>query len=177
MFLKILGGVVAVLVIFAIFVSTREGKFRYERSGVIAAPAEVIFPYISDFKKGQEWSPYYKMDPTMKVTYSGAESGEGSVMEFESEKAGSGRLDMLKVVPNESVQIKLTMLKPFHAENLVEYKLTPEAGGTRFSWAMSGDGGFMGKLMGVFIDCEKMVTGEFSKGIENLKTLIENQKK
>jgi hypothetical protein len=40
---------------------------------------------------------------------------------------------------------------------------------------MSGDGGFMGKLIGVFIDCEKMVAGDFEVGIKTLKDLIEKQ--
>ncbi|NUN05764.1 MAG: SRPBCC family protein [Bdellovibrio sp.] len=98
-------------------------------------------------------------------------------MEFEGNKdAGSGKLEILKIVPNESVEIKLTMLKPFHAENIVIYKLAPEGAGTRFSWSMSGDGGFLGKLLNVFIDCEKMVADQFTVGINNLKALIEGQK-
>jgi hypothetical protein len=123
---------------------------------------------------GSLWSPYEKVDPNMKKTFSGTDGQVGAVMEFEGNKdAGSGKLEILKIVPNELVEIKLTMLKPFFAENIVQYKLTPENGGTRFSWSMSGDGGFMGKLISVFIDCEKMVGGQFSSGIENLKTLIE----
>jgi hypothetical protein len=60
---------------------------------------------------------------------------------------------------------------------LIQYSLTPEAsGGTRFTWAMSGDGGFMGKLISVIIDCEKMIGGQFEQGIQNLKTVIESKK-
>jgi uncharacterized protein YndB with AHSA1/START domain len=174
---KISLGILLVLIIFLGFVSTRESKFRYERSGVISAPAEKIFPYISNFKMGALWSPYEKVDPNMKKTFSGPEAQVGSIMEFEGNKdAGSGKLELLKIVPNELVEIKLTMTKPFHAENLIQYRLTSEASGTRFSWAMSGDGGFMGKLISVFINCEKMVTAQFDTGIANLKTTVEAQK-
>jgi len=68
------------------------------------------------------------------------------------------------------------MIKPFGAENLIEYSLTPEGAGTRFTWSMSGDGGFPSKLMMVFVDCEKMVAVEMEKGIASLKALIESQK-
>lgn len=177
MILKIVAGVVAVLLIFLGYVATRNGQFRYERSGVIQAPAEKIFPYISDLKKGELWSPYEKVDPKMKKTFKGLDAQPGSIMEFEGNSdVGAGNLEILKIVPNDSVEIRLTMTKPFYGQNLIQYKLTPEGSGTRFSWTMSGDGGFMGKLMSVLIDCEKMIAGQFESGIANLKAVVESQK-
>jgi len=177
MFKKISLGFLTVVVLFLGYVSTRNGKFNYERSGVINAPAEKIFPYLVDFRKGSLWSPYEKVDPNMKHNFIGPDAQVGSVMEFEGNNdAGSGKLELLKITPNESVEIKLTMTKPVHGENIIVYKLTPEGTGTRFSWAMSGDGGFLAKLMGVFIDCEKMIGGQFETGISNLKTVVENAK-
>lgn len=176
MLLKIGAIVAIILVVFLGYVATREGKFHYERSGVIAAPPEKIFPYISNLKNGEKWSPYEKVDPNMKKTFTGNDGEVGSTMEFAgNQDAGAGKIEILKIVPNQSVEMKLTMTSPIHAENLVEYKLTPEGNGTRFTWSMSGDGGFMGKLINVFIDCEKMVAGQFSEGIQNLKTYIESQ--
>lgn len=177
MIAKVSYSITAILIIFLAYVSTREGKFRYERSGVIDAPADKIFPYISNLKMGHLWSPYEKKDPDMKKTFSGTEGAVGSIMEFEGNKdVGSGTLEILKIVPNELVHIKLHMKKPFDGENLIEYILTPDGTGTRFSWAMAGDGGYITKLMTLFIDCEKMVAGDFSIGIENLKQVVESQK-
>lgn len=47
----------------------RPDRFRYERSGVIQAPAEAIFPYLSNLKLGMEWSPYEKKDPNMRRVF------------------------------------------------------------------------------------------------------------
>lgn len=176
--MKIAGLLVLVLVIaFVAYVASREGKFRYERSGVINASADKIFPYLVNFKLGGEWSPFEKVDPNMKKTYGGTEGAVGSTMEFEGNRdAGSGKLELLAMVPNESVDIRLTMLKPIQGDNLVQYKLTPEGEGTRFTWTMSGNGGFMGKLMVVLIDCDKMIGDQFLAGINNLKTLVESKK-
>lgn len=177
MFKKAFLSLIVVLVLFLAFVSTREGKFNYERSVVINAPAEKIYPYISNFKLGSQWNPFDQKDPNMKRNFLGNDGEVGSAMEFEgNNEAGTGKLEMLSLIPNTEAQIKLTMTKPFHAENLIIYKLSAAGANTRFSWAMSGDGGFIGKLMNTLIDCEKMVTDEFEKGFQNLKVIIENQK-
>lgn len=171
---KILIAIVALLCAFLAFVATREGKFHYERSGVIQASPEKIFPYLISFQKGQEWSPYTKADPQMKISYSGTEGALGSVMQFESNQAGSGHLELVGMLANKSVDIRLVMAKPFAADNQVHYSLEPVEGGTKFTWAMDGEGGFMGKLISVVINCEKMVGDQFSEGIANLKKLVES---
>lgn len=173
---KILLGLGAALIVFLIYVSTKPSAFHYERSAVINASAEKIYPYLNNFKIGGQWSPYEKMDPSMKKTYSGPEMGVGAKMDFDGNKdVGSGHLEILKVEPNSLVELRLEMLKPMHASNLIQYKLTPEGTGTRFTWSMSGEGGFMGKLVSVLIDCEKMVGDQFSQGIENLKAIVESK--
>jgi uncharacterized protein YndB with AHSA1/START domain len=169
-------GIPVMLGVFLSYVSTRKSEFRYERNGVIQAPADQIFPYISNLKMGGLWSPYEKKDPSMKKTFIGPDAQVGSMMEFDGNRqAGSGKLEILKIVPNKLVEMKLIMTKPIYAENLVQYTLTPEDSGTRFSWAMSGNGGFMGKLVNTLIDCENMVAGDFTVGINNLKELIESK--
>jgi hypothetical protein len=171
------GLVIAVaLIIFLAYVSTRDGHFKYERSGVINAPAEKIYPYISDLNLGGLWSPYQKKDPNMKTKFIGSGKEVGSVMEFDgNNEVGAGHVKILKLELNQSVDVELVMTKPFRAENLIEYRLTPEGAGTRFTWTMSGDGGYMTKLMTALIDCEKMVAGDFELGIANLKTLVESE--
>lgn len=177
MFLKIVGGIAVGLILFLIYISTRDGHFRYERSGVINAPAEKIFPFISDLKRGGEWSPYEKKDPNMKKTFTGAGNEVGSKLDFDGNaEVGAGSLEITRLIPNEAVDIQLNMTKPMAAQNLVQYTLKPEGTGTRFTWALSGDGGFMGKLVGTLIDCEKMVAGDMNLGIENLKQLVESEK-
>ena len=176
MWTKIGIGFVTVLALFLGYASTRESKFHFERSGLINASPEKIYPYISQFKLGSEWSPFEKVDPNMKKTYLGNDGEVGSKLVFDgNSEAGSGTLEILTLIPNQSVDIKLIMTKPMHAENLIQYKLTPEGDVTRFTWSMSGDSGFMGKLISVFIDCETMLDKPFTDGINNLKTIVEGK--
>lgn len=172
---KIILIVFAVLALFLGYVATREGKFHYERSGFINASPATVHPYISQLKLGNEWSPFMKKDPNVKTTYSGTDGTVGAAMEFDgSNEVGAGRIEILSISP-ETVELRLTMTKPIVAENKVIYKLMAVEQGTVFTWAMEGDGGFIGKLMSVFIDCEKMIGDEFSAGISNLKTIIEQK--
>ena len=172
----VLLGLMGIVSLLAAYVATREGKFNYEKSIVINAPAEKIYPYISNFKNGSAWNSFDQKDPNTKRTFTGTDGAVGAKMDFKGNtEAGSGYLEMLSLTPNSEAQMKLIMTKPIHAENLIIYKLTPEGEGTRFTWSMSGDGGFLGKLINIFIDCEKMITDEFDKSFQNLKAVVETQ--
>lgn len=166
--LKIFLSLLGALILFLGYVSTGEGNFNYSVTMPVNAPVEKVFPYLSDLKLGSEWSPFEKVDPNMKKEY----LGNKLIFEGNSE-AGAGSVEIIKVVPNESVELKLIMTKPFKAENKIIYQLVPTPTGVDFTWSMSGDGGFMGKLMNVFIDCEKMIQDQFIKGINNLKAIVE----
>lgn len=174
MFLKAVLGFFGIVGLFLVFVATREGHFKYEVTEHINAPIEKVFPYISDLKKGSEWSPFEKVDPNMKKDYQGPSDQVGAKLVFEGNRdAGSGSVEILKIVPNESVELRLIMTAPMKAENLVVYQVAKDGEGTRFTWSMSGDGGYLGKLVTFFIDCEKMITDQFRKGIVNLKSIVE----
>lgn len=175
MLIKIIGAIAVVIILFLGYVSTRNDYFKYERSGIINAAPEKIFPYISQFKLGSEWSPYEK-GIEMPKTYGGTEGTVGSWMEFGPSKSGSGKIEILEIEPMKMVKLNLHMTAPFEGTNTVYYYLSPEPQGTRFTWMMEGHGGFMGKLMATLIDCEKMIGGQFTEGINNLKTIIESQK-
>ena len=69
--------------------------------------------------------------------------------------------------------IKLDFTKPFKANNLVDYTLSPENGGTRVTWDMHGPNALIGKVISVFMDMDKMVGGDFEKGLAKLKAVAE----
>jgi hypothetical protein len=168
---KISIGFLTIIVLFLAYAATKPSKFYYERNGLINATPEEIFPYISDLNLGGAWNPYEKRDPNMKKTIT------GNKMLFDGNKdVGAGSIEVLKVVPGDSVDLRLIMTRPMDADQMIHYRLKREGDATRFSWAMEGDGGFMMKVVGVFINCEEMITKDMNEGITNLKTLIESKK-
>jgi uncharacterized protein YndB with AHSA1/START domain len=158
----------------AVFVASRPDEFRVERSALIQAPPAALFAQVNDFHQWQHWSPWAKRDPAMRVDYEGAERGVGATQRWAGNKeVGKGSATIVDSVANERVRIQLEFLEPFHASNQAEFSFTPEGGGTRVNWSMSGRNGFVGKAMGLVFDMDKMVGGDFEQGLQQLRMRVE----
>jgi hypothetical protein len=170
MFKRILIGIAVIVVAFAAFVATRPSTYKVERSTVISAPVEDVYPHVVVFRKWVNWSPWANLDPNMKVEYSGPKGGVGSIYYWKgNDKVGEGRMTMTGALKDELVQIKLEFLKPWEQTSVTEFRFVPEAGGTRVTWSMSGTHDFVGKLFAVFMDMDGMVGPDFEKGLKALK--------
>jgi len=173
MFTTILIVIVLAIAALAAYAATRPGSFRIERSTSVDAAPDKIEPLISDFREWRKWSPWEKLDPNLKRSYSGADRGVGAVYAWEgNNKAGHGRMEILEATP-ERVKIKLDFLKPFKASNTAEFTLAPSDAGTRVNWAMYGRQPFMLRAMSIFFDMEKMVGPDFERGLAEMKRAAE----
>jgi len=165
---------VVLVVALVAYAATRPDAFRVQRSTGINAPAERIFPLIANLKSMNTWNPFVEPDPAIKIAYSGPDSGKGAAHTWSGNgKVGEGRIEITDAAPSSRVTMRLDMLKPMKASNLVEFTLQPTGDSTAVSWAMSGRQPFMAKLMTVFIDCDKMVGSQFEKGLGKLKAIAE----
>jgi len=165
---------VVVIAAVLIYAATRPNDFVVTRSAGIKAPAEAIFPLINDFRRWPEWSPYEKLDPQMKRTLSGAESGKGAAYAWEgNSKAGKGRMEITNSAPSSLVSLKLDFEKPFKANNTVDFSLAPSGNGTTVTWAMRGARPFIAKLMGLFMNFDTLLGKDFEAGLDNLKRVTE----
>ena len=157
-----------------IYAATKPDSFRVERSTAIKAPPDRIFPLINDFHQWEAWSPWEKIDPALKRTYSGAASGKGAVYEWSGNKnVGAGRMEIIESSPSSKVVLKLDFSAPFEAHNEVEFSLRPEGETTRLTQAMYGPSLYVSKLMGLFFNMDKMVGEKYEEGHASIKTLVE----
>ncbi|RZJ13522.1 MAG: polyketide cyclase [Rubrivivax sp.] len=162
------------LVMLLAYAATRPDEFRVERRLRIAATADRVWPLVSELRAFNRWNPYERKDPLLKSTYSGAPSGVGSRYDWDSKEVGSGSLEITDQQPGQAVRMKLDFVKPFEAHNNAEFALQPTSdGATEVRWTMAGPNNFIGKLMGVFIDMDKMVGRDFEDGLQNLRQLAE----
>jgi uncharacterized protein YndB with AHSA1/START domain len=165
---------VAVAAILA-YAASKPDTFMVRRSAAIAAPPEKIFPMIDDLRAQSAWSPFEK-DPDMKRTHSGAPRGKGAVYEWDGNRqVGAGRIAITDSVPPAKVVLLLDMVRPFKAHNTVEFTLDRIGAGTNVTWAMQGRQPYMAKVMGLFVDCDKMCGGLFEEGLAKLKALAEGE--
>jgi len=168
---------VAVAAVLA-YAASKPDTFMVRRSASIAAPPEKIFPMIDDLRAQSAWSPFEK-DPNMKRTHSGAPRGKGAVYAWDGNRqVGAGRIAITDSVPPTKVELLLDMSRPFKAHNTVEFTLDrigtgTTVTGTNVTWAMQGRQPYMAKVMGLFVDCDKMCGGMFEEGLAKLKALAE----
>jgi len=56
---------------------------------------------------------------------------------------------------------------------VAEISLTPSNDGTVVRWSVKGKNSFVGRLFCLFMNMEKMVGGQFEKGLMKLKSKVE----
>lgn len=157
-----------------LFALTRPDSFTVERRITIKAPPDKVFALVNDFHHWTEWSPWEKLDPGMKRTHSGANSGVGAVYAWDgNDKVGAGRMEITSAQAPGQVDIKLDFMRPFASSNTTRFALKPQAEGTEFVWTMQGPMPFISKLMSVFVSMDSMIGKDFEAGLANLKAVAE----
>lgn len=150
------------------------GDFEVVRSTTIAAPRERVHGLIDDFHAWRAWSPWEDVDPELRRDYSGPESGVGSKYAWEgNRKAGKGNMEIVSSTP-ERVGVKLNFDKPFKASHDVAFELSPNGPGTTdVNWRMTGRTTGVFAIISRFMSMDKMVGGDFEKGLDRLKAAAE----
>jgi hypothetical protein len=171
---KILAGLVVLIAGLLALISTRPDTFRLERSTVVAAAPGAVFVLVNDFHRWQAWSPWDRMDPSMKRTYEGPSSGLGASYSWVgNSKVGEGRMTIVDSRAPGTVGIDIEFLKPMAARNAITFTAVPTEGGTRVTWAMTGQNNFVAKGMQLVMDMDRMVGPDFERGLASLKQLAE----
>jgi hypothetical protein len=168
-------GLAVLAVAFVLLLALRQpDTFRVQRSILTTAPADRVFPLINDVRQMNTWNPFARKDPAIRITYSGPASGPGAAYAFEGNKeVGSGSLRITEAAAPTRVAMKLDMASPMEAHNDILFTLAPEGGATRVTWSMQGPSPFIGKVMGVVLNMDKMVGGAFEEGLADLKARAE----
>jgi uncharacterized protein YndB with AHSA1/START domain len=172
--LAIIGAVLVLAVgVLLVLAAMKPDTFRVARSTTIHATPEKIFPLIADLRRFNTWNPYERKDPNIKGTYNGPASGKGAAYAWESKEVGTGSMEITDTTPPSKVAIRLDFVKPFEAHNNVDLTLVPKGDATEVTWAMSGHVPFVGKVVHVLVNMDRMVGDDFETGLANLKALAE----
>jgi hypothetical protein len=175
------GTIAIVVIVFALVIAAilalaarQPDSFKVARSLSIKSEPERLFPLINDLRSFNTWNPYARKDPNGKGGYLGPASGKGAIHTFEGKKAGTGQIEIVAAAAPKQVTMRLTMVKPIRADNTVNFILEPRGDATTVTWAMNGQSPLLGKVIGLFIDCDKMVGKDFEQGLANLRAIAEN---
>ena len=175
---KLLIALALILVVLAIVIAIQPADFRITRTATIAAPPAAVFAQVNDFHKWEAWSPWAKLDPAMKTTYEGPANGPGTIYTWMgNNEVGQGKMTITESHPSDLIRIQLEFLKPIAATNTADFTFQPEGSQTLVNWTMTGTNNFMGKAFNLFMNMDKMVGGDFEKGLAQLKAAVETTPK
>ncbi len=158
------------------YIEMQPADFQIIRTTTINAPASAVFPHVNGLHQWEEWSPWAKLDPNVKNSFSGPESGKDAVFAWNgNDKVGEGKMTILESHPDELVKINLQFIRPFPDTCLVDFTFKPEGDKTVVTWRMAGHKAFVNKAVCMFMDMDKMVGGDFEKGLASMKAVVEKE--
>tara|TARA_Y100000034_G_C6886591_1_gene407150 strand:+ start:1499 stop:2032 length:534 start_codon:yes stop_codon:yes gene_type:complete len=165
-------GILIALLVAISFVLPKE--YSVERSVVIEAAPSDVYPYIVDLKEWQKWGVWFKRDPNMKLDYFGPDRAIGMRSVWRSETEGNGEMEITQLEHNSKVVYRLYFPDfDMGSTGVVSISQSPE--GSRVVWKDEGvvDNNPINRYFVLFMD--SMIGPDFELGLENLKTVVENQ--
>jgi hypothetical protein len=171
---KLLAGIAIAVAVFVSVVALQPSDYTISRSTTIDAPASTVFPHVNSLRNWNAWSPWDKIDPNLTRTYEGPEAGVGAVYTWAGDQnVGEGKMTIVESRPDEQIRIKLEFFKPMAGVADAVFTFQPSGNQTAVTWAMSGKNNFMGKMMSLLMDMDKMIGGNFEQGLASLKQVAE----
>ena len=144
------------------------------RTTTIDAPAERVRELVHDFREWTQWSPWEDLDPDLRRTYSGPDTGVGAHYTWQgNRRAGKGSMTITGDSPDQ-VDVHLHFDKPFPADNRIELVLTPTMErSTVVEWRMHGELGGVMRVFSLVRSMDAMIGPDFEKGLSSLKRVAE----
>jgi hypothetical protein len=175
--LGILGGIILLLIIVAVvLVFVTPSDYKVEREITINKPKADVFSYIKLLKNQNDWGPWIKKDPAIKLEYKGTDGQPGFISSWESkvEDVGVGEQEIKKITEGSRIDSELRFKKPFESTSQA-YMITEDAGpnATKVKWGFTGSMPKPTNLILLFMNIDKAVGKDFEEGLANLKAILE----
>lgn len=151
------------------------GTSHVERQTDINAPAAVVFDQLNELKNWNNWSPWAKLDPNVKMTYSQPSSaGIGAFYTWASQQSnvGEGKMTILDAKPNELLHYRMDFKGANEA--FADFRLTAkDSTSTHLVWTFDTDHGLnpISRWFGLMF--EKLIAPDYEKGLATLKANLE----
>jgi effector-binding domain-containing protein len=176
--LKILGILLLVLIVVVVvlgFIAPKD--YDVERSVVIDSPKELVFGYVKYWRNWKNWSPWAADDPSMQVAVEGADGQVGAIYKWigDPDITGKGEMTNTGIKDGEEITYHLHFMEPWESESDGYVRLADADGGTKVSWGFYGETPFPWNVFMLFSSMDKMVGGDFERGLGLMKELCEEE--
>ncbi len=165
-------GLLVVILILGLFGAK---SYHVERSVIIQAPKNVVFHHVKYWRNWQAWSPWAEMDSTITVTIAGTDGEVGSKFQWKGRRAGSGEMITTSIKEDDEIAFHLRFIKPWESTSNGYLRLSELGDKTKLTWAFYGQSPFPWNFITLFISMDSMIGGDFERGLEKLKSIIQSQ--
>lgn len=142
------------------------------RSVTINAPEYVIYPYLNNLRRQEEWAPWAVKDENVKMTYSGPPEGNGAKVSWESDVAsvGNGSIQIVESDPPKSLTLAADV-KGIQGTSF--FDLVPDGAGSKVTWSFGFESGSspIKRWKGLMLD--GYIGEVYEDGLEKLKETVE----
>jgi Polyketide cyclase / dehydrase and lipid transport len=146
------------------YASLQPAKYRVVRSMTMQADANTVFNAVNDFAIWPKWSPWGKMDPTMKNVISTPSSGVGAKNSWDGKEAGVGEQIITSSAQGQHVHIDLNFMKPMESKAKVDFTFVKEGNATKVTWGMDGSNdSIVAKAFATVANMDKMTLKRASR--------------
>lgn len=170
---KVLYVILAIALIYLVCCIIGPSAVKVERTAAINASADAIKSQLTDYNVFKTWSPWQEKDPNMKMTVEGEPGTVGHKYAWEGNKeVGKGTMELTSIGADT---VKERLVFDGRGASDVWFALKPEAAGNNVTWGMDMNVPFLGRGMMMFFKgkMDKMLGGDFEKGLAKLKTVAE----
>lgn len=169
----ILGFVILVVTLSAIGLILPK-HYNVERSIVINAGPDVVYPEVVNLKAWPTWGVWFKRDPAMELIYSGPDRAIGMRSEWKSVSEGNGEMEITALEHNKKVVYSL-YFPDMDMGSTGTIEFVPSNSGTRVVWRDEGEVGNNPVDRYVVLMIDSLLGPDFEAGLENLKVVVENR--
>ena len=162
---------IAIPLVVAVFV---KNEYAVEREVLINKPEKQVFGYIKHLKNQDSYNKWTMMDPDMKKDFKGTDGTIGFIYAWDSEEAGKGEQEIIRITEDERLDLALRFIKPYEGTASAWMTTTPASQAqTRVSWGMKGQNNYPMNFMNLFMD--DMLGADIESSLALLKQNLEQQ--
>ncbi|WP_063242414.1 SRPBCC family protein [Bdellovibrio bacteriovorus] len=164
---------IALVIVLLIAPVLMPAQYQLVRSIEINAPVSTVFPRLTDLNEFVKWNPFSESDPTSKTEVAG--TGVGSTMTYSGEKSGEGKMTIVNIVQDKSVDVRMDFIKPMPGEAMAHWIVAASSdNATTLTWSYEQKLPYFKRYLGIMMDF--MMSPIFDKGLQNFKSLVESAK-
>jgi hypothetical protein len=144
------------------------------RTTYINSTSDIVWEQIVKFKNWPHWSPWYELDSTAVMKYTGndGEVGSGYTWKGDDKKTGEGTMKMTALKAGE-MDWELQFQKPREGKATGMFTTKDSSSGVNVSWTMNMHMGYPFNAMLAFMNMDKMLGSDFERGLSNMKKYCE----